>query len=60
MDLARKNKLAEKPFGWTKQDRAIRQVKLGGLRRVDCLFCFCIAAYNLLWLTKLVPIPTAA
>jgi transposase len=56
----RKRKLVEKPFGWMKQDRAIRQVKLRGLKRVDWLFRICAAAHNLLRLSKLVPIPAAA
>jgi IS5 family transposase len=32
----RKRKLVEKFFGWAKQDRPVRQVKLRGRRRVDC------------------------
>jgi transposase len=53
----RKRKLVEKCFGWMKQDRAMRQVKLRGLRRVDWLFRFTAAAHNLLRLSKLIPIP---
>jgi transposase len=56
----KKRKLIEKPFGWMKQDRPIRQVKLRGLRRVDWLFRICAAAHNLLRLSKLIPIPAAA
>ena len=56
----RKRKLVEKPFGWMKQDRAMRQVKLRGLKRVDWLFRICAAAHNLLRLSKLIPIPAAA
>lgn len=56
----KKRKLVEKPFGWMKQDRPMRQVKLRGLKRVDWLFCFCAAAHNLLRLARLIPIPAAA
>jgi len=56
----KKRKLVEKPFGWMKQDRPMRQVKLRGVRRVDWLFRFCAAAHNLLRLTRLIPIPAAA
>jgi len=56
----RKRKLVEKPFGWMKQDRPMRQVKLRGLRRVDWLFRLTAAAHNLLRLSKLIPIPAAA
>jgi transposase len=55
----KKRKLVEKPFGWMKQDRPIRQVKLRGLRRVDWLFGICAAAHNLLRLSRLIPIPAA-
>ncbi|MGH3053816.1 MAG: IS5 family transposase [Gaiellaceae bacterium] len=53
----RKRKLVEKPFGWMKQDRTMRQVKLRGLGRVDWLFRFTAAAHNLLRLSRLIPIP---
>lgn len=56
----KKRKLVEKPFGWMKQDRPLRQVKLRGLRRVDWLFRFCAAAHDLLRMCKLIPIPAAA
>jgi transposase len=56
----KKRKLVEKPFGWMKQDRPMRQVKLRGLKRVDWLFRICAAAHNLLRLSKLIPIPAAA
>ena len=56
----RKRKLVEKPFGWMKQDRPIRQVKLRGLKRVDWLFRLCAATHNLLRLSKLIPVPAAA
>jgi len=56
----KKRKLVEKPFGWMKQDRPMRQVKLRGLKRVDWLFRIAAAAHDLLRLSKLVPIPAAA
>ena len=43
-----KRKLVEKVFGWAKLDRALRQVKLRGLQRVDWLFRLVATAHNLL------------
>jgi transposase len=43
----RKRKLVEKVFGWAKLDRAVRQVKLRGLGKVDWLFRLVAAAHNL-------------
>jgi transposase len=43
----RKRKLVEKVFGWAKLDRALRQVKLRGLRRVDWLVQLVATAHNL-------------
>lgn len=61
MELSqKKRKLVEKSFGWMKQDRPLRQVKLRGLKRVDWLFRICAAAHNLLRLSKLIPIPATA
>jgi IS5 family transposase len=40
--------LVEKPFGWLKQIGGLRKVKLRGLEKVDWLFVFGCAAYNLL------------
>jgi hypothetical protein len=56
----KKRKLVEKPFGWMKQDRPLRQVKLRGLKRVDWLFSFCAAAHDLLRMSKLIPILASA
>jgi hypothetical protein len=42
-----KRKLVEKVFGWAKLDRALRQVKLRGLKRVGWLFQIIAAAHNL-------------
>jgi len=45
--------LVEKPFGWLKQIGGLRKVKLRGLVKVDWLFVFGCAAYNLLRIPKL-------
>jgi transposase len=45
--------LVEKPFGWLKQIAGLRKVKLRGLPKVDWLFVFGCAAYNLLRIPKL-------
>jgi len=50
----RKRKLVEKVFGWTKQDRAARQVKLRGRARVDWLFRLLATAHNLLRMQRLI------
>jgi len=51
----RKRKLVEKVFGWVKQDRPARQVKLRGKARVDWLFRLLATAHNLLRMQKLIP-----
>ena len=51
----RKRKLVEKVFGWAKQDRSARQVKLRGRARVDWLFRLLATAHNLLRMQKLIP-----
>ena len=43
----RKRKLVKKVFGWGKLDRALRQIKLRGLKRVDWMFQLIVAAHNL-------------
>jgi transposase len=45
--------LVEKPFGWLKQIGGLRKVKLRGLAKVDWLFVFGCAAYNLIRIPKL-------
>jgi len=45
--------LVEKPFGWMKQIGGLRKVKLRGLAKVEWLFVFGCAAYNLLRIPKL-------
>jgi transposase len=49
----RKRKLIERVLGWAKLDRARRQVKLRGLKRVDWFYRLVITAYNLMRLRKL-------
>src|SRR5262245_64323552 len=45
----------EPAFGWLKTIAWIRKVKLRGLARVDWLFVFASAAFNLIRLPKLLP-----
>ena len=45
--------LVEKPFGWLKQTGGLGKVKLRGLEKVEWLFVFGCAAYNLLRIPKL-------
>jgi len=44
--------LVEKPFGWLKQIGPLKKVKLRGLAKVDWLFVFSCAAFNLLRIPK--------
>jgi transposase len=53
----RKRKLVEKVFGWAKLDRALRQVKLRGLRRVDWLVQIVATAHNLRRMQTLLATP---
>ena len=43
----------EKPFGWLKQIGPLKKVKLRGLAKVDWLFVFSCAAFNLIRIPKL-------
>jgi IS5 family transposase len=45
--------LVEKPFGWLKQIGSLKKVKLRGLAKVDWLFVFSCAAFNLFRIPKL-------
>jgi transposase len=47
----------EPAFGWLKTIAWIRKVKLRGLAKVDWLFVFASAAFNLIRLPKLMPSP---
>jgi transposase len=51
----RKRKLIERVFGWAKYDRALRQTKLRGLKRVDWFYRLVVTAYNLMRMGKLIP-----
>jgi transposase len=50
----KKRKLVERIFGWSKQDRMLGQVKQRGLKNVDWLFRFTLAAYNLTRMRRLI------
>jgi len=54
----RRRKLIERVFGWGKLDRPLRQVKLRGLKRVDWLYRLTLAAYNMVRMRRLIPVPT--
>jgi len=56
----KKRKLVERVFGWGKADSLLRQVKLRGVKRVDWFYRLTLAAYNLVRMRKLIPIPAAA
>jgi transposase len=45
--------LVEKPFGWLKQIGPLKKVKLRGLAKVDWLFVFSCAAFNLFRIPRL-------
>jgi transposase len=49
-----KRKRVEEIFGWLKTVGLLRKVKLRGVRRVDWLFTFAAAAYNLVRIRNLV------
>jgi transposase len=56
----RKRKLIERVFGWSKLDRALRQVKLRGLERVDWFYRLVIVTHNLVRMRRLIPIESLA
>lgn len=45
--------LVEKPFGWLKQIGPLKKAKLRGLAKIEWLFVFSCAAFNLLRIPKL-------
>jgi hypothetical protein len=47
-----KHWLVEKPFGWSKQIGPLKKLKLRGLAKVDGLFVFSCAAFNLIRIQK--------
>jgi transposase len=56
----RKRKRIEECFGWLKDIALLRKLKHRGLFRVGWIFTFAAAAYNLVRLRRLVPVPSAA
>jgi transposase len=51
-----KRKLIERVFGWAKLDRPLKQIKLRGLKRVDWFYRLVVTAYNLMRMSKLIPV----
>ena len=56
----KKRKRIEECFGWLKDIALLRKLKHRGLFRVGWIFTFAAAAYNLVRMRRLVPIPSAA
>lgn len=51
----KRRKLVEKVFGWSKLDRALKQVKLRGERKLDWLVRLMATAHNLVRMGGLIP-----
>jgi len=56
----RKRKRIEECFGWLKDIALLRKLKHRGLFRVGWIFTFAAAAYNLVRMRRLIPLPAAA
>jgi hypothetical protein len=56
----KKRKRIEECFGWLKDIALLRKLKHCGLFKVGWIFTFAVAAYNLVGMRKLIPIPGAA
>jgi transposase len=56
----KKRKRIEECFGWLKDIALLRKLKHRGLLKVGWIFTFAAAAYNLVRLRNLIPIPAAA
>ena len=56
----KKRKRIEECFGWLKDIALLRKLKHRGLFKVGWIFTFAAAAYNLVRMRKLIPIPAAA
>jgi len=56
----KKRKRIEECFGWMKDIALLRKLKHRGLFKVARIFTFAAAAYNLVRMRKLIPIPAAA
>ena len=55
--VSTRGRAIEPAFGWLKTIAWLRKVKLRGLAKVDWLFVFASAAFNLIRLPKLLPRP---
>ena len=53
----RKRKRVEEIFGWLKTVAGLRKTRHRGLARVGWMFCFALAAYNLVRMRNLLPAP---
>ncbi len=51
----RKRKQVEEIFGWMKTVALVRRTRHRGLERVDWMFAFAAAAYNLVRMRNLLP-----
>jgi transposase len=56
----KKRKRIEECFGWLKDIALLRKLKHRGLCKVGWIFTFAAAAYNLVRMRKLIPIPVVA
>ncbi len=56
----KKRKRIEECFGWLKDIALLRKLKHRGLFKVAWIFTFAAAAYNLVRMRKLIPIPAVA
>jgi transposase len=56
----RKRKRIEECFGWVKDIALLRKLKHRGLFKVAWIFTFAAAAYNLVRMRKLIPLPAVA
>lgn len=56
----KRRKRIEECFGWLKDIALLRKLKHRGLFKVAWIFTFAAAAYNLVRMRKLIPIPAAA
>lgn len=54
----RVRKRIEEQFGWIKAAAGLGKVKVRGLAKVDAVFTFAVAAYNLVRIPKLLEQPT--
>jgi hypothetical protein len=57
--VSQKRKRIEECFGWLKDIALLRKLKHRGLFKVAWIFTFAAAAYNLVRMRKLIPVPAA-